>query len=459
MADTFPNPAWPADATIQALNGTTDQGTGLPYVATGVSPSSTPPLAIQVDRLHRRLTNILNIENQLRLVQEDAGLTYGVYPGDYRFSDGTYKHFAGSTAQTLTNDATNSIYINASNILVSSVGGFPADLTTFVPIAEVVTAGGLVSSIADKRGRARTVIPANTTSSATGTNDVNFILDEDNAGAGADSMVRFNRGTDDAEDGAVMYDVSANRVEVRTQHATGTLAPLNSLAVYINGALALDSTGAALVQSAVAGAGLSHAAGVLSVQTSSAAGTQISGGTVAVDPSDGITVDTNGVAVSITSNHSLELSSGSAGSRTLQAKVDNATLEADATNGLQLKDSGIDGTKHANLSANGTAVVLFEATLAGGNTVVVHNANAPFKYRVVDAWSVAASAAGGTWFIDDGTTPITNSVAVTAIDKTVDRVGTIDDATHEILLAGTMRVVGDGSLANCKVYISAVAVA
>lgn len=109
-------------------------------------------------------------------------------------------------------------------------------------------------------------------------------------------------------------------------------------------------------------------------------------------------------------------------------------------------------------NASGGLLVVFKATLTAGSTVQVHNADAPYKYRVLDAWSVATSADGGTWKLTDGTNDITDAVSVTATDETIDRAGTIDDAYHEIASDGSLSVVGDGTLADVEVYIMAVRV-
>lgn len=101
---------------------------------------------------------------------------------------------------------------------------------------------------------------------------------------------------------------------------------------------------------------------------------------------------------------------------------------------------------------------VFTAALTAGSTVQVHNADAPFAYRILDAWSVARSADAGTWKLTDGTNDITDAVAVTATDKIIDRAGTIDDAYHEIAADGSLSVVGDGSLADVEVYILAMKV-
>lgn len=116
------------------------------------------------------------------------------------------------------------------------------------------------------------------------------------------------------------------------------------------------------------------------------------------------------------------------------------------------------GGQCANIGANGGVSFILTATLAAGSTVQVHNADAPFKYRVIDAWSVAKSADGGTWKLTDGSNDITDTVTVTSTDKTIDRAGTIDDAYHEIAAAGSLSVVGDGANADCEVYIKCVRV-
>ena len=121
--------------------------------------------------------------------------------------------------------------------------------------------------------------------------------------------------------------------------------------------------------------------------------------------------------------------------------------------------SNISGSQCKNNGASGGVSFILTATLAAGNTVGIHNANAPFKYRIIDAWSVAKSADAGTWKITDGTNDITDAVAVTATDKTVNRAGTIDDAYYEIASSGSLSVVGDGSLADVDVYIKCIRVA
>lgn len=100
-----------------------------------------------------------------------------------------------------------------------------------------------------------------------------------------------------------------------------------------------------------------------------------------------------------------------------------------------------------------------KATLVAGSTVQIHNADALLSFEIIDAWSIAKSANAGTWKLTDGTNDITDAVAVTATDKKIDRAGTIDDAYSVVPVAGSLSVVGDGSLADVEVRITCVRIA
>ncbi|HIJ67245.1 MAG TPA: hypothetical protein HPP51_03050 [Planctomycetes bacterium] len=140
---------------------------------------------------------------------------------------------------------------------------------------------------------------------------------------------------------------------------------------------------------------------------------------------------------------------GSTGTQTLT----NKTIDVDSNT-----VSNINGAELANSGSDGGVTFVLTATLTAGSTVQIHNSNAPFKYRVLDAWSVATSADGGTWKLTDGSNDITDAVTVTGTDKTIDRAGTIDDAYHEIAASGSLSVVGDGANADAIVYVLAMRV-
>lgn len=436
MADVYPTEAWPTNAEAIAFGGTTHESSQIPFLATGIGQGSSVPLVAQFNRMWHRVLKSIAPLRQLEVV-EVSGLNIGVMPGDYQLG-GTRKHFDGDASEAMTDDTTNYVYLDSSNTLTVSTSSF-GSVTDSVPLAEVVTASGAIVSITDRRNYGRNAIPTSTSSSDTGTDETSYILDEDNAGAGVDLSLRFNRGSDDAEDAALFWDVSAGQFELRTQHSTGTLSKLNVLGVQISGTDMLDANGAAAVQSAVAAAsgGLSHSSGALSVAVQQVNGTALSGGYVTVVAADGLALDVNGVEVALTSGGGLELS-GTSPTKTLQL----AEGESDMTHQAVYADAN-----------GGGAVGVLKATVAVGGTVAIYTTDAPFKIRIINAWSVAKGSGGGTWKVDDGATAVTDTVTVTSTDKTIDYAGTIDDAEHEISASGSLRVVGDGSTAECEVYI------
>ena len=111
---------------------------------------------------------------------------------------------------------------------------------------------------------------------------------------------------------------------------------------------------------------------------------------------------------------------------------------------------GVDFTLTYNLSNQAAAVNIFSS-------------NAPFKFRVVDAWSVATSADGGTWKLNNGAagagTDITDVVTVAGSDKDIDRVTTLDDAAWDIAASGSLSVVPDGGgVLDCMIFVKCVRV-
>jgi len=101
----------------------------------------------------------------------------------------------------------------------------------------------------------------------------------------------------------------------------------------------------------------------------------------------------------------------------------------------------------------GAVTFVLTATITGGQDVNIYNADAPFEFRILDAWSVAKSADGGSWKLTNGSNDITDTVTISGTDKTIDRAGTIDDAHHEITVDGSLVVDADGVNADCEVYV------
>ena len=98
---------------------------------------------------------MLKCTNALR-VYKDGDLTFGVRAGTFANGD-TMVDYAGATAQALTNNATNTVYLTAAGALTVNTTGFPdPSATPHVPLATIVTAAGTydVDDITDFRSRA-----------------------------------------------------------------------------------------------------------------------------------------------------------------------------------------------------------------------------------------------------------------------------------------------------------------
>ena len=201
MATTYPSEIWPSDGQVEQLDGTNDQPTGLPYIAKGVGPTSTPTYEVQYNRRLHRQNRILEPWRQLQVVDEGS-LKIGVYPGGYTLG-GTRETFEGATNQSVPDNETRYVYIDSDNTLqIAAVE--PNDLTTFMPLAKVVTAGG-VTTITDRRMLAAFHTPQiENPGDITGTPSTTFHIDNDNDGpklknASGDLQVRNAADDDDAD--------------------------------------------------------------------------------------------------------------------------------------------------------------------------------------------------------------------------------------------------------------------
>jgi hypothetical protein len=153
---TYPNEAWPADASVEGLDGTTDEVTGLPYIAKGTSPTSVPSLEVQYNRRERRLNSVLAGWRQ-GMVVDEGGFKIGVYPINYTLG-GERKTFGGATGVAVPQDAVKVAYLDAAGLLVLA-DAWPADMTSFLPLATVDTHDGR-TSVTDARGFAVFFVPA-----------------------------------------------------------------------------------------------------------------------------------------------------------------------------------------------------------------------------------------------------------------------------------------------------------
>jgi len=136
---------YPDDTTLLALE--TDAATGVEYIPTGKNP-----YYLEFRKLIQRLLLAGERANDLRVYQADD-LAIGVRPGRCRIGSASIA-FAGDEPIALENNKTLSIWLDSAGEVQVADTGLPSDRTTFVPLAEVVTASGAIASITDLRGEA-----------------------------------------------------------------------------------------------------------------------------------------------------------------------------------------------------------------------------------------------------------------------------------------------------------------
>lgn len=147
MSTTYPNETWPPDATVEALDGTTDAATGLPYIAKGTGPTSVPSYEVQYNRRQQRLNRVLGGWRQ-GMVVDEGSLKIGVYPIDFTVG-GSRKSYDGATGISIPDDSTKVVYLDSSATL-QTADDWPSDITTFLPLAVVEASNGQLS-IEDRR--------------------------------------------------------------------------------------------------------------------------------------------------------------------------------------------------------------------------------------------------------------------------------------------------------------------
>jgi len=146
----YPNERWPSDAAVEALDGTTDVATGLPYIAKGVGPASTPTYEVQYNRREQRLLRAIAPINQGRVVDE-GGLQIGVYPIAFTIA-GQCRSFEGASGCSVPDDATTYVWLDSTPALRTGAA-FPDDPVSYLPLARVEAVGGALM-ITDERPRA-----------------------------------------------------------------------------------------------------------------------------------------------------------------------------------------------------------------------------------------------------------------------------------------------------------------
>jgi len=153
---TYPNEAWAADTTIEVLDGTTDQKTGLPYIAKGTGPTSAPSYEVQYNRRQARLNRILAGWRQ-GMVVDEGNLQIGVYPIEFTLGGGR-RVFGGASGVSISDDSSKVVYLDSSAAL-QVANTWPSDITAYLPLAIVETLNGQMS-IQDQRVWAAFHVPS-----------------------------------------------------------------------------------------------------------------------------------------------------------------------------------------------------------------------------------------------------------------------------------------------------------
>ena len=114
---------------------------------------------------------------------------------------------------------------------------------------------------------------------------------------------------------------------------------------------------------------------------------------------------------------------------------------------------GISGKAFARLDNTlGVPTFILNKAISGAATTGVVE-NAPFKFRVLDAWSIGTSANGGTWKVTDGTNDIISAVTQGTTDKEIDRAADVDDAYYDISQGGKLKIVSTDADFSGTVFI------
>ncbi len=144
----------------------------------------------------------------------------------------------------------------------------------------------------------------------------------------------------------------------------------------------------------------------------------------------------------------------------------NKTLDCDGT-GNHLSNVNADELDPVTPAAAAIYTVPFVISYVLSNQaapVNIFNANAPFKFRVIKAWSISTSADGGTWKLNNGAagagTDITNAVTVaTSADDFDEPTDYTLSAADIVATTGSLSIIPDGAgLLDAHIFVECIRV-
>lgn len=336
--------------------------------------------------------------------------TFNVRGGKYLFGD-TIKTYTPGVSVDPTNNDTTYIWMADANTVDYDIDGNDWPTTAHIKLAEIdVDADGIITAIRDLRGETFLQHIKNLTSET---------------GTSAEMLpVFWDKGTPAANDEIRIPFYGRNSAGEKTEYVRIVV----KLTTLTNGAEAATFQ----IYNMVAGTLTEMAFG----------------GGITASSSDVFTNKTiDGDVNTLTDIALASIKTVSGDANKLMMRDAAGATKSDLGSGLNL----------ANIGTNGGVPIVFTATLVAGSTVVIHNANAPFKYQIFTAFGIAKSGDGGTWQIKNGANAVTDVISVGS-DKGQTYPSEIDDAYFEISPGGSMSIVGDGSLADVIVFIVCVRV-
>jgi len=131
---------FPADSYLEALSGLTESTTGVYYPAKGEGLD----WYVSFVKCIYRLVRNVSVASGLR-VYKTGDLICGVKPGKF-FDGNTLRQYAGVSEQSLTDNATNYLYLLADGTLTVNTTGFPDPSTTrHIRLGTIETSSGTYS--------------------------------------------------------------------------------------------------------------------------------------------------------------------------------------------------------------------------------------------------------------------------------------------------------------------------
>jgi hypothetical protein len=130
----------------------------------------------------------------------------------------------------------------------------------------------------------------------------------------------------------------------------------------------------------------------------------------------------------------------------------NKTISADSNTITDIGGAEIEDI--AGTNATYSVPITIVAVNSGAATTTIFDSNAPFKFRVIDAWAVSTKGGNsGTWNVNDGTDPIVSAVAYGTGDTDIARAAEIDDAKHEIAASGSLKIANSETADTGIIYV------